>query len=294
MLMRSAIDALDVPIFLVGHDRKVEYANGAAHALFGYPDEHLHGVPVERLLTPERRGEVRNFADVLQGGSDRRVRSAVRTREGERLEVSLTLTACRDHNDQLLAVSTRLEQLPGSGRITPQARASVLHAPSMPPGAARLNPGLGHAETLPPPASSSLRDTQPEGAPPANMSSAPPANPLDSHMRLRGSGADVPGAALTVRIEQIAERVERLEQLLATPLHKSRSQALSTVAELRAYVQQARELAAELPASPEQPQQAVGAPPAPKLPSEQSRAASSAWHSPSCPTMVVSTAPAGG
>lgn len=264
MLMRSAVDALDVPIFLVGHDRKVQYANAAAHTLLGYPDQLLQGVPIERLLTPERRGEVRNFADVLQGGGDRRLRSAVRTREGQRVDVAMTLSACRDDDGQLLAVSTRLQALPAGRGVSPAGLRASLGADDT-----RPMPHPAYAETVRlPGAGRSLRDTQPEGLPAvgiaAPVSDAPPA-PLQSTVRMRGSGADDPSAALTVRIEQMADRVERLERLLSTPVHKSRAQALSTLAELRTYVQQARELARRLE-HPEPSDAAVGAPPPPKLP----------------------------
>lgn len=126
--LERAVDALDVALLLVGADRKVAYANAAAHRLYGIGAGVLPGTGIERLVVAERRGELRNIDDVLNGGAARKVRSILRREDGSRVDVTMVLEPCLDDLSNVSGVSVRYYDPPPS---------------SMRPGLSASKPPLG-------------------------------------------------------------------------------------------------------------------------------------------------------
>lgn len=131
--LERAVDALDIALLLVGSDRKVVYANAAAHRLYGIGTGVLPGTGIERLVVAERRGELRNIDDVLAGGGARKVRSILRRDDGSRIDVTMVLEPCLDDHGSVSGVSVRYYDAPHSS-VRPGITASKpplgMNAPS--------------------------------------------------------------------------------------------------------------------------------------------------------------------
>lgn len=138
--LERAVDHLDVALLLVAPDRRISYANAAAYRLFGLKPGQFDGATLDRLSTPERRGELRNIDEVLGGGGARKVRSVVRREDGTRVDVTMIVEPCFDEQSHVVAASVRYE--------------GVVH--------------LGRPSLMP--------RRQPTTAPPASRSSVPPAD----------------------------------------------------------------------------------------------------------------------
>jgi PAS domain S-box-containing protein len=198
--LERAVDALDVALLLVNAERKVVYANAAAYRLFGLApgaQEGLMGASIERLVVPERRGELRNFEDVLRGGGARRVRSVLRREDGSRVDVTMALEPCFDDQARVSGVSVRYGDAPRQ---------------SLRPSLASPRPPLGMG--VPGPATS--RAPAPASPPPLRAPTpAPRAEGARSASRLtpaRGSNE-----MLRSRLAKVLQNLEWLEERLSVP-----------------------------------------------------------------------------
>jgi PAS domain S-box-containing protein len=180
-------DSLDVAMVLVGADRKVSYGNAAAHQLLGLPSGQLVGSGAERLVAPERRGELQNLDDVLQGGAARKVRTLLRRPDGERFSATLIIEPYHDEGGGLAAVSVRYEAV-GAAR------------PSRPSQTPRSGAESGRPRPLSSPGELATGWFRPSGRP--------------SERRL--SPTSVLGSAKH-RLERVLINLQRLEQRLAEP-----------------------------------------------------------------------------
>lgn len=123
----SELAQLEVPLVIVEANRLVAYANPAAHDLFGMVNGALLGQSIDRLVAPERRGELRNIEDVLAGGGARRVRSVLKRDDGSRLDVSMAVEPCVDAQGRVEAASVRYERIAASGRMSSQPGPLSVH-----------------------------------------------------------------------------------------------------------------------------------------------------------------------
>ena len=103
------VDQLDVACLVIGPGLVVSFATTGAERMLAVASGALVGVTMDQLLPVERRGELKNFEDVLSGGGSRRLRSALRLSDGRRLDVSLTLAPLLDAAGRIAAVSARYE-----------------------------------------------------------------------------------------------------------------------------------------------------------------------------------------
>lgn len=213
--LERAVEALDVALLLISAERKVVYANGAAHRLFGLAPDAQNGLQdsaLERLVAPERRGELRNFDDVLNGGGARRVRSVLRREDGSRVHVTMALEPCFDDHGRVSGVSVRYSEAP-RGSVRPSLAAS--------------KPPLGMSASPPPlPAGASLR-------------------PEPTHSESRLSPASAHHDMLRSRLSKVLQNLEWLEERLSVPasiapLDETRERARTILA-----VEEARALVAE-------------------------------------------------
>ena len=199
--LERAVDALDVALLLVNAERKVVYANAAAYRLFGMAPgaaEGLMGSSIERLVVPERRGELRNFEDVLRGGGARRVRSVLRREDGSRVDVTMALEPCFDDQARVSGVSVRYGDAPRH---------------SLRPSLASPRPPLGMGM----PSTAPSRASAPPSPPPLRAPTPPaPRNEgLRSESRLtpaRGSNE-----MLRSRLAKVLQNLEWLEERLSVP-----------------------------------------------------------------------------
>lgn len=128
--LEHLVDQLDVAVLIVGSGSAISYATPAAERMLGAASGALAGMTMDQLLPVERRGELKNFEDVLSGGSGRRLRSALRLSDGRRIDVSLTLSPLLDDQGRVAAVSARYEPARSSAQWV---RASLTPPrPSMP------------------------------------------------------------------------------------------------------------------------------------------------------------------
>jgi PAS domain S-box-containing protein len=196
--LERAVDALDVALLLVSAERKVVYANAAALRLFGIDpgaSASFMGSSIERLVAPERRGELRNFDDVLHGGGARRVRSVLRREDGSRVDVTMALEPCFDDHARVSGVSVRYGDAPRQ---------------SLRPALASPRPPLGMGVP------SSHAPSQP-ASPPGRTPAPPPLRhePVRSESRL--SPARVPNEMLRSRLAKVLQNLEWLEERLSLP-----------------------------------------------------------------------------
>jgi PAS domain S-box-containing protein len=136
--LERAVDHLDIALLLVAPDRHISYANAAAYRLFGLRPGQFEGATLDRLTTPERRGELRNIDEVLGGGGARKVRSVVRREDGARVDVTMIVEPCFDEQSRVVAASVRYEGIVHLGRPSLMPRQTPTTAPpasrsSMPP-----------------------------------------------------------------------------------------------------------------------------------------------------------------
>jgi PAS domain S-box-containing protein len=203
--LERAVDALDVALLLIAEDRRVAYANAAAHRLYGLEPGLLQGLGVDRLIVPERRGELRNFEDVLSGGGGRKVRSVLRREDGARVDVTMVLEPCFDDQAHVSGVSVRFYEAPQH---------------SVRPGLSGSKPPLGMdnvpGRTQPPPTPTTgpqIRSLMPEvGMPSVRV---PADDPSRSSSRL--SPARVPDAQRS-RLTRVLRNLQWLEERLTVPV----------------------------------------------------------------------------
>jgi PAS domain S-box-containing protein len=243
--LQRAVDALDVALLLTSAERKVVYANAAAQRLFGFTpgaEISLLGLSIDRLVVNERRGELRNFDDVLSGGGARRVRSVLRREDGARVDVTMALEPCFDEQGCVSAVSVRYfeapqhSQRPGLSTSKPPLGMGV-------PMSSPLPPPL-RSSSLPAPSGSGLRDAVPK-----------------SESRL--AAARPPHEMLQSRLRKVLQNLEWLGERLSVPasiapLDDTRERARTILA-----VEEARGLVSESVAMLEGEEQI---PPAPRIP----------------------------
>lgn len=243
--LERAVDALDVALLLVSAERKVVYANAAAHRLFGMAPGTLNGLAgnsIERLVAPERRGELRNFDDVLSGGGARRVRSVLRREDGSRVDVTMALEPCFDDQARVSGVSVRYGDAPKH---------------TMRPSLAPPKPPLGMGTPPPTPMAS------PPPLPRSGQSPVPPRSgePLRSESRL--SPARGSHEMLRSRLAKVLQNLEWLEERLSVPASiapldetRERARTMLAVEEARSLVNESLtmlEAEEPIPAAPRMP-----------------------------------------
>ncbi len=211
--LQRAVDALDQALLLVNAERKIAYANAAAQRLFGYTpgaDSTLLGLSIDRLVVSERRGELRNFEDVLRGGSARRVRSMLRREDGARIDVTMALEPSLDEQGSVTAVSVRYYEAPQHS-VRPPLNTSKPPLGMGAPLSSPLPPPLRHGEE-PARAFSAGRSSP---LPPSNFSSRPEPRAATSESRL--SAARPPHEMLQSRLRKVQENLEWLRERLSVP-----------------------------------------------------------------------------
>jgi PAS domain S-box-containing protein len=242
--LERAVDALDVALLLVNAERKVVYANAAAYRLFGMTagnGEGLMGTSIERLVVPERRGELRNFDDVLRGGGARRVRSVLRREDGTRVDVTMALEPCFDDQAHVSGVSVRYGDAPKH---------------SWRPSLASPRPplGMGVPPSTPSRAPSPLPARQP-------TSPAPRSESLHSESRL--SPARGSNEMLRSRLAKVVQNLAWLEERLSVPASVAPLDETRERARTMLMVEEARGLVNESLTMLEADEQI---PPAPRIP----------------------------
>ena len=256
--LQRAVDALDVALLLVSAERRVVYANAAAQRLFGFTpgaEQSLLNLSIDRLVVNERRGELRNFDDVLGGGGARRVRSVLRREDGTRVDVTMALEPCFDDQTRVTGVSVRYFDAPQhSARPVPRS--------SKPP----LGMGLPPSSPLPPPASRapSVAPSSPLGSRvEAQGSLSGSREPRASTSESRLAAARPPHEMLQSRLQKVQQNLEWLAERMSVPasiapLDDTRERARAILA-----LEEARGLVAESVAMLEGEAQI---PPAPRIP----------------------------
>ncbi|HEX6242177.1 MAG TPA: PAS domain-containing protein [Polyangiales bacterium] len=201
--LERAVDALDVALLLVNAERRVVYANAAAYRLFGMTagsPEGLMGASIERLVVPERRGELRNFEDVLRGGGARRVRTVLRREDGARVDVTMALEPCFDDQARVSGVSVRYGDAPKH---------------SMRPSLASPRPPLGMGMPSPIPSQAPPAVPAAAATPRLPTPPAPRSESLRSESRL--TPARAPNEMLRSRLAKVLQNLEWLEERLSIP-----------------------------------------------------------------------------
>ncbi len=106
-LLAGIVRASDDAIFSNDLDTVITSWNGGAERLFGYSASELIGQPVSRLIPPDRRGEAARILDSIRNGDSVKYFETVRLRkDGNRLDVSLTISPLKDASRRVVAAST--------------------------------------------------------------------------------------------------------------------------------------------------------------------------------------------
>ncbi len=120
-------DPEEHPTVVIGADLTITHANAQVHSLLGYAPTSLVGLPAQLLWPVSRRGELKNVRDVLDGQTERRIRSAAQRNDGHVIDVRLLIDPCLDAHGKVVAVTLRWEPIP------PRAPASPRTATGRPP-----------------------------------------------------------------------------------------------------------------------------------------------------------------
>lgn len=238
--LHQAIEALDVPIFLVGLDQRVMVANRAAHLLLGYQDGALKGMPMQALLVPRRQGELRNFDELARGGAARRLNTMLRRDDGGSRHVAMMLSPVTDEHGRVAAITVRAD-VPGvmsASSSMPPASSSVAPPPSIPRPAPVPSRHLD----------SNVRAKPRRGSlPPVPATSEQRLNPV----RAGAAPQEVVLAELEAKLERVHERFAWLEGRLSrtgeVPLSspEDQGQALRIACELRVLIERSLELSGQ-------------------------------------------------
>lgn len=95
---RRVIETASDAIVITDPERRVAFANSAAHQLFGHPRESLIGMRVADTLPPEMRDAVSAYETAALGGTPQRYETVVLRGTGERRTVSVTTSPLREGN----------------------------------------------------------------------------------------------------------------------------------------------------------------------------------------------------
>ena len=95
---RRVIETSSDAILITDPDRRIAFANSAAHQLFGYPRDTLIGMRVADTLPPEMRDSVSAFEAAALGGTPQRYETVVLRSTGERRTVSVSTSPLREGN----------------------------------------------------------------------------------------------------------------------------------------------------------------------------------------------------
>jgi PAS domain S-box-containing protein len=116
-------------------DGRVTAWNPAAEGLFGYSADEMLGQTLDRLLPADRRGEVQELLSVVLRGEPVQDVETVRVaKDGQPLDVSLTMSPIRDDAGEVVEVSMIIRDIGGrkrAERAIERARAELARAVQM-------------------------------------------------------------------------------------------------------------------------------------------------------------------
>ena len=86
--------------------------NPSAERMFGYTAEEMIGQPIIRLIPPERQAEETEILRQLRAGQRIQHYETVRaTKDGRRLDVSLTISPVKDHAGHIIGASKIIQDI---------------------------------------------------------------------------------------------------------------------------------------------------------------------------------------
>lgn len=107
---RRVIETASDAILITDPNRRIAFANSAAHQLFAYPRDTLIGMRVAETLPPEMRDSVSAYETAALGGTPQRYETVVLRGTGERRTVSVTTSPLRE-GDQVTGVVASLRDV---------------------------------------------------------------------------------------------------------------------------------------------------------------------------------------
>lgn len=107
---RRVIETASDAILITDPERRVAFANTAAHQLFGHPRDTLIGMRVADILPPEMRDSVSAYETAALAGTPQRYETEVLRSTGERRTVSVTTSPLRE-GDQVTGVVASLRDV---------------------------------------------------------------------------------------------------------------------------------------------------------------------------------------
>jgi diguanylate cyclase (GGDEF)-like protein/PAS domain S-box-containing protein len=123
--LAAIIESSDDAILTKDLDSRITSWNGGAERLYGYSADEAIGQRISMLTPPDRDGEDREFlarvlaGDRIQNHETRRVR-----RDGEIVDVSLSISTIRDGHGNVIAVSSIARDITESTRAAASLRAA--------------------------------------------------------------------------------------------------------------------------------------------------------------------------
>jgi two-component system cell cycle sensor histidine kinase/response regulator CckA len=129
-LLRAMVRTAHDAIFAVGRDFTVLTWNPAAEKLFGYPAGEIVGRSVDLLVPPDRRADQREMLLLMEAGARlERFRTRRRHRDGQWLQVTLTMSPLRDDTGALFGYTVIARAVSARERLESSFQALLEAAP---------------------------------------------------------------------------------------------------------------------------------------------------------------------
>jgi PAS domain S-box-containing protein len=111
-LLAAVVESSDDVIITETLEGTITSWNAAATRLFGYTTAQAIGQPVTMLIPPDRMEEERHILESLRGGNSIEHYETVRvTKDGDLIDVALTISPIRNHAGEIVGVSKILRDI---------------------------------------------------------------------------------------------------------------------------------------------------------------------------------------
>jgi len=116
--LASIVESTDDGIIGMTLDGIVIDWNRGAECIYGYTEEEIMGLLVEKLLTPNNQPELdKIFSTISQGNSVSHYETTCQRKDGQLIDVQLTVSPIKNHNGKIMGASTIVRDVTAQKKI---------------------------------------------------------------------------------------------------------------------------------------------------------------------------------